>query len=155
MQVETTRFGTIDVPDNDVVTFDDGLPGFRGARSMVLVGAGDLTGAQAGEGHQTLFWLQDVSDPELAFLTTVPWSAYPDYDINIDPSDIDGADGDDLCVLAIVTVRRDNEMVRLTSNLLAPIVIDTNKRVGRQVILQDGDWPINAPLAESQTHEVT
>ena len=155
MQVQTSRFGTIDVPNNEVVTFADGLPGFRGARSMVLVGAGDLTGAEAGEGHPTLFWLQDVADPELAFLTTVPWSAYPDYDIDIDPSDLDGAELDDVCVLAIVTVRREDGTVRLTSNRLAPIVIDTNRRVGRQVVLQEGNWPINAPLAETQTHEVT
>lgn len=150
MEVETTRFGTIDVPDHEVVTFPDGLPGFRGSRTMVLVGAGDLAGAEAGDGHHTLFWLQDTVDPDLAFLTIVPWSAYPDYDIDIDPADVEGADADDLCVLAIVTVRRDDGGVRLTSNLLAPVVIDTRARRGRQVILADSDWPIHAPLAESQ-----
>jgi flagellar assembly factor FliW len=149
MHVETTRFGTVEIPDDQVVTFVDGLPGFAGRRSMVLIGAGDLTGAEAGEGHHSLFWLQDVTDPDLAFLTTVPWSAYPDYDIDIDPDDIDGADPEDICVLAIVTVRREDGGVRLTSNLLAPIVIDTVGRVGRQLILQDSDWPIHAPLAEA------
>lgn len=149
MEVETSRFGTIDVPDDEVVTFADGVPGFAGKRSMVLIGAGDLTGAQPGEGHHTLYWLQDVTDPDLAFLTVVPWSAYPDYDIDVDPSDVDDAAAEDLCVLAIVTVRRNDGVVRLTSNLLAPVVIDTRNRSGRQIILDD-DWPIHAPLAESQ-----
>lgn len=150
MQVDTTRFGQIEVPDDEVVLFDDGLPGFRGRRRMVVIGAGDLIGAQGGEGHHSLFWLQDVDDPDLAFLTTVPWSAYPDYDIEIDPGDVGGADPDDLCILVIVTVRREDERAILTSNLLAPVVIDVRRRVGQQLILQDADWPLRAPLAESQ-----
>ncbi len=149
MQVRTTRFGVVDVPDDEVVTFADGLPGFPGSRSMVLLGAGDLTGADAGAGHHSLYWLQDTTDPDLAFLTTVPWSAYPDSDIDVDVDQLGDADPDDLCVLAIVTVRRDGTAVRLTSNLLAPIVIDTRRRAGRQLILQDSDWPLQAPLAES------
>lgn len=155
MQVETTRFGMIDVPDDELVNFTDGLPGFRGARSMVLIGAGDLSGTETDDGQDSLFWLQDVTDPDLAFLTTVPWSAYPEYDIDVDPDDVGGANPDDLCVLAIVTVRREDGIVRLTSNLLAPIVIDTRDRVGQQIILEDGDWPIHAPLAESRPIEVS
>lgn len=149
MQVETTRFGTLEIADDEIVTFDDGLPGFRGRRTMVLLGGGELPGAQPGDGHHTLFWLQDVADPELAFMTIVPWSAYPDYDIDIDPGEVDGAAADDLCVLSIVTVRREDGGVRLTSNLLAPVIIDTASKRGRQIILQNQDWPVQAPLAAS------
>jgi flagellar assembly factor FliW len=149
MHVETSRFGTIEVPDDEVVAFPDGLPGFRDPRRMVLLGAGQMPGAADTFAHHTLFWLHDVDDPDLAFLTVVPWSAYPDYDIEIDPADVDGADADDLCILAIVTVRRENGGVQLTSNLLAPVVIDAGRRVGRQVILQDASWPVHAPLAEA------
>ncbi len=150
MQVETTRFGTIDVNDAEVVLFADGLPGFRGARSMVLVGAGDLLGVEGAEGRHSLYWLQDVVDPDLAFLTTVPWVAYPDYDIDIDPNSVDDASPDDLCVLVMVTIRRDGEKATLTTNLRAPVLIDTATRRGRQIILDEGDWPVQAPLAESQ-----
>ncbi len=150
MQVETTRFGTIDVGDDEVVLFADGLPGFRGARRMVLVGAGDLLGVEGGSGHHSLYWLQDVTDPDLAFLTTIPWVAYPDYDIDLDPAAVDDASPDDLCVLVMVTIRRDGETATLTTNLRAPVVIDTAARTGRQIILDDGDWPVRAPLAESQ-----
>jgi flagellar assembly factor FliW len=151
MQVDTTRFGTIEIDDDELVVFDDGLPGFRGRRTMVLLGGGEMPGGEAGGdaggGHHSLFWLQDVSDPELAFMTIVPWAAYPEYDIDIDPSEVDGAQVDDLCVLNIVTVRREDGGVRLTSNLLAPVVINTASRKGKQVILQNQDWPVQAPLA--------
>ena len=147
MQVESSRFGTFEVPDDEVVSFPDGLPGFPGAHRMALLGAGQMPGAESVTGHHALFWMHDVDDPELAFLTIVPWSAYPDYDIDVDPTEVDDADPDDICVLAIVAVRREQGGVRLTSNLRAPIVIDTARRVGRQVILQDADWPVHAPLA--------
>jgi flagellar assembly factor FliW len=149
MQVETTRFGTLEIADDDLVVFEDGLPGFRGRRTMVLLGGGELPGSSVVADHHSLFWLQDVADPELAFMTIVPWAAYPDYDIEIDPTEVDGAQLDDLCVLSIVTVRREDGSVKLTSNLLAPVVIDTSTKKGRQVILQNQDWPVQAPLAAS------
>ena len=149
MQIDTSRFGEIEIADDEVITFPDGLPGFAGRRSMVLIGGGNLPGLEVSDEYETLYWIQDTVDPDLAFLTLVPWEVYPDYDIDIDPSDADGGDPDDLCVLSIVTVRRDNEEVRMTSNLLAPVVINTKTRTGRQVILNDQTWPVHAPLAES------
>lgn len=153
MYVDTTRFGAIEAQPEDLVVFPDGIPGFAGRREMVVISGGDLLGAQPGDDHPTLFWLQDTSDPDLAFLTTVPWSAYPDYDIepDLDPEVFIDTTADDVCVLAIVTVRRDGESATLTSNLLAPIVIDQRNRVGKQIILDDGDWPVQAPLAESRS----
>lgn len=149
MQITTTRFGTVEVPDDGLVTFHDGLPGFSGTRTMALLGAGDLPGMSPSEGFQNLYWLQDVSDPDLAFLTIVPWSVYPDYDIEIDPADVDHAAPEDVCVLNVVTVRRERGGMQMTANLLAPIVIDTSRRVGRQVILNDANWSIQTPLAEA------
>lgn len=151
MQVETSRFGTIEVPDDDIVVFPDGLPGFRGRHEMIMLGAGQLPGSiEFGDQH-SLFWIQDVVDPDLAFLTIVPWTAYPDYDFDIEPDDIAGTAADDLCILNIVTVRREHGGVRLTTNLLAPVVIDTRARAGKQVILTDRSWPVHAPLAEADS----
>lgn len=149
MHIETSRFGEVEIADDEVITFPDGLPGFAGTRKMVLIGGGNLPGVDVSDDHQMLYWIQDIVDPDLAFLSLVPWEVYPEYDIDIDPSDVEGADPDDLCILSIVTVRRENETVRMTSNLMAPVVINTQTRTGRQVILAEGDWPVHAPLAES------
>ena len=150
MHVQTTRFGPIDVDDDELVTFDDGLPGFPGARRMALIGAGGLPGAAATDGHHSLFWLQDADDPELAFLTIVPWTAYPDYDIEIDESSLGGAADDDVSILTIVTVRREDGGVRLTTNLLAPVAIDVRRRIGHQLILNDPRWSITTPLVDAR-----
>ncbi|MEM1331866.1 MAG: flagellar assembly protein FliW [Actinomycetota bacterium] len=155
MNVETTRFGTIEAEPEELVVFPEGIPGFAGRREMLVIAGGDLLGAEPGEGHPTLFWLQDVHDPDLAFLTTVPWSAYPDYDIDPDlDQDVFGeTEPDDVVVLVIVTIRRDGDSAVLTTNLRAPVIIDQRRRVGKQVILESGDWPIQAPLAESRPAE--
>lgn len=157
MDIETTRFGTVEAEPGDLVVFPDGIPGFAGRREMLVLAGGDLLGLDHDSEHPTLFWLQDSVDPDLAFLTTVPWSAYPDYDIDADLDDEVFAESgpDDLCVLVIVTVRRDGESAILTTNLLAPIVIDQRRRVGKQIILESGDWPVRAPLAESRSIEAT
>lgn len=150
MHVTTTRFGTVEVPDESLVTFADGLPGFPGRRRMALLGSGGLGSgggdAAGGSPHHDLYWLQDADDPDLAFLTIVPWAAFPDYDIEIDPAEVGGPEPDDVCVLNIVTVRREGGGVQMTANLLAPIVIDTAARTGRQLILADADLPLHAPL---------
>jgi flagellar assembly factor FliW len=150
MHLQTTRFGPIDIDDDEVVTFADGLPGFPGPRRMALIGAGGLPGAVPADGHHSLFWLQDTDDAELAFLTIVPWTAYPDYDIEVDEADLDGALDDDVSILAIVTVRREDGGVRLTTNLMAPIAIDVRRRVGHQLILNDSRWSITAPLVDAR-----
>lgn len=156
MNVDTTRFGAIEAQPEDLVVFPDGIPGFAGRREMMIIAGGDLLGAKPGDHHPTLFWLQDTNDPDLAFLTTVPWSAYPDYDIEpeLDPDVFGETQPEDICVLAIVTVRRDGESVTLTSNLMAPIVIDERQRVGKQVILEDVEWPVRAPLAETKSGDL-
>lgn len=153
MLINTTRFGQIEAADDETIVFPDGIPGFSGRREMLAITGGDLLGAEPNDGHPGLFWLQDVNDPDLAFLTTVPWPTYPDYDVDpdLDPEVFSETQPDDVCVLAIVTVRRNGEEVVLTANLLAPIVIDQRRRVGKQVIIENGDWPVRAPLAQSRS----
>lgn len=153
MKLETTRFGTVEVPDDEVVTFAEGLPGFPGERRMVLLGGGHLPGMEdeaAELDHHTMYWMQDADDPDLAFLCVVPWPIYVDYDFDADVADLGITDPTELCVLVIVTARREDDMLRLTSNLRAPVIINTASRLARQVILDDTDWPITAPLAESR-----
>jgi flagellar assembly factor FliW len=40
MTLETRHFGTIEVDDQDVVIFPEGLPGFDGSKRFTLLGKG-------------------------------------------------------------------------------------------------------------------
>ena len=57
MQINTTRFGTVELLPEDILLFPAGLFGFEEALHWVLLGDAE---------NDSLAWLQSVSQPELA-----------------------------------------------------------------------------------------
>jgi len=129
MRVDTPRFGEMDVPEEAILTFADGLYGFPEVRECCLLPY------QAGS---VLRWLQCLDDPRIAFLTVEPHAFFPDYEIELSDTDAAGlelADAADAAVMTLVTVL--HECRAMATNLAAPIVINTATRRARQVILDD------------------
>jgi flagellar assembly factor FliW len=155
MQIETRRFGTIEVDDDEVFGVPNGIPGFPALQRVTLLGAGpsDPNAPEGVEDH-SLFWIQDLDDGDLAFLCVVPWIAFPDYDIDIDEKSLGIDDEADVRVLSLLTTRRDDGESTMTANLRAPLVVDVRRRRLQQVILSDSRWPIRAPFAVLQASEV-
>ncbi|MEY4229614.1 MAG: hypothetical protein RLZZ362_463 [Actinomycetota bacterium] len=154
MQLETRRFGTIEVKDDDAFAVPTGIPGFPAMRRVALLGAGPAPG-QEPDDEQALFWLQDLDDGDLAFLCVVPWIAFPEYEIDIDERSLGIDDELDVRILGIITVRQEDEGESMTVNLRAPLVVDVAKRRLQQVILSDSRWPIRAPFAVLTNAEVS
>ncbi|MEE2718305.1 MAG: flagellar assembly protein FliW, partial [Planctomycetota bacterium] len=71
MNVQTTRFGTVEVDDDRVLEFASGLLGFSSYTRFVLL--------QPDE-DGVFFWLQSVEAPELAFVITDPQIWVPEYE---------------------------------------------------------------------------
>jgi flagellar assembly factor FliW len=152
MQIETRRFGTLEIDDDAAFDVSSGIPGFPDMRHVALLGAGTMRGADHDDGGQTedhsMYWLQDLDDGDLSFLCIVPWVAFPEYDIELDEGTLGIADETDITVLSLVTTRREDGAAHLTANLRAPLVVDTRARKLQQVILSDSRWPVRAPFAE-------
>lgn len=154
MQIETRRFGTLEIDDDAAFDVSRGIPGFPEMRHVALLGAGTVPGHAdderdaADSDDHAMYWMQDLDDGDLAFLCIVPWVAFPEYDIEIDESTLGIADESDIRVLSLVTTRREDGAAHLTANLRAPLVVDTRARKLQQVILSDSRWPIRAPFAE-------
>ena len=141
VRVPTERFGDLDVDEEKILAFPDGLPGFPEARRFTLVPVPE---------NDVFLWLQAVDDPALAFLCTVPWPFFPDYEPELPDVDEEAlalADAGDAMVLCMLTVRREERTV--TANLLGPVVINQRTRTGRQVVLADSQYPLRAPLVEA------
>ena len=139
MRVPTERFGELEVADERVLDFPEGLPGFREARRFAMVEVPD---------NDVFFWLQSIDDPALAFLCTVPWPFFPDYEPELPETDQEAlglTEAADAMVLCLLTVRREEQEV--TANLLGPLVVNQRTRTGRQVVLADSTWPLRAPLS--------
>lgn len=138
VRVPTARFGEIEVDEERVITCPEGLPGFPEARRFVLVDVRD-TGV--------FYWLQSLDDPALAFLAAVPWPFFPDYEPELPEADQEALgleSAGDALVLCLLTVQRAERAI--TANLMAPVVVNRASRVGRQVVLAEAGWPLQAPL---------
>ncbi len=141
MQLATTRFGTIEVDPETVITFTQPIIGFPDFRRFIL-----LPGPQEG----ALFWLQSTDSGQLAFLLLNPNLVLPDYEIFLsehDLSELSANTREDLTVLTLVVVPTDPTLVR--TNLKAPLVINSRQRLGKQIVLEKSDYPIQYFLARN------
>lgn len=146
LEIETSRFGTIEVEADRILKFNAGLLGFPEAREFALI--------QTGE-ENYFFWMQCITDPKLAFVVCDPSLFLPDYTIREVPMREEARDelglpeditGDALAeatqVLAICN--RVGEL--LTGNLLGPIVVNVATCQSKQIVLTEKRWTTRQPL---------
>src|SRR5437773_11898362 len=111
MEIETTRFGRLDVDDERIITFSRGLLGFPDHNRYALI--------QAGE-ENYFFWLQCVDQANLAFVVTDPSIFFKDYQVAIKTETQADLDLDDLGMAQVFVVcNKGGDW--LTGNLLGPI----------------------------------
>jgi flagellar assembly factor FliW len=145
MEIETTRFGTLTVDDERVMTFPRGLLGFPNHERFALI--------QTGE-ENYFFWLQSVDEPALAFVVTDPSTFFKDYEVplreetqqEVNLTDADIKNG---AVQMFVICNKVGDW--LTGNLLGPIVINTMNRLATQVVLTEKKWTTRQPLLKLQS----
>jgi flagellar assembly factor FliW len=132
--LKSTRFGDVDLPDEAVVEFPNGLIGLRGTRYAVLP-----------HGDGTFLWLHSMEDPDLALPLTSPWSFFPGYEVELSDSEAERIGISDPAQAEVfVTVRATEEAKNFSANLRAPIIIASGR--GFQVINEADDAPVRAPL---------
>ena len=143
MQVASSRFGTLDATEDQLVSIDGGLLGFPDAIRFVRLPVDDAEGWE---------WLQSTNDGDLAFLVISAFRFFPDYDIELPDGDVKALELDnpaDADVLALVTIRHTDEggIASVTANLLGPLVINRRSGIGRQVVLSDSQHSTREPVA--------
>lgn len=136
VSLQTSRFGVLEYREEEVINFPEGLLGF--AQSTRFLVMPNPTGGP-------LMWLQSVEDGKLAFIIADPKLFLPDYRVEVSRQDqeaLDLTESDEGKVYTIMVVPPKNPRA-MTANLQGPIVINTNKRLGRQVVLTSGEYTIN------------
>ncbi|GAB4387911.1 MAG: flagellar assembly protein FliW [Thermodesulfovibrionales bacterium] len=120
---ETTRFGSLEVEEDRIISFPSGLLGFPGIKRYVLMDYKDTP----------LKWLQAVDDPDVAFIVTEPRAILPDFGLELDPptrSALKLQSDDDLAVLVVLRV----EGEQVIANLNGPIVVNSRLMIGVQAV---------------------
>ena len=143
MILENTRFGTIEVSDDKIVTMIRSMPGFPGRKRFILLNR---------EESQPFLWYQSVDDPALAFVIINPYLLNPTYSADLKPAAIgEMAWGDhgmeDVAVFVIVNASI-GAPEKMTANLMAPLVINTKRLEAIQVVLQDSVYSHMHPIFE-------
>lgn len=123
--IETSRFGTIEVDEDRIINFPDGLLGFPDTKRYLLMDYKDTP----------LKWLQSVDDPNIAFIVVEPEILNPESELSPDNATkkfLRLENDEDLAVLVIIRVENDSKVI---ANYRGPLYLNANLMIGVQVVL--------------------
>jgi len=138
MLLKTLRFGEIEVAEDQIIQFPWGLPGFPEQKKFCPIHYGE---------NNSIFLLQSVDLPELTFIIADPFQIIGNYVVDIPQEDLDALQiktPAEAAVYVILTIRQGGK--EITANLVAPLVINTAEKTGRQVILFNSPYNSRVPL---------
>lgn len=142
MKFSTTRFGEVDAPEEKIITFSEGVIGFSHLKKFVVI---------RHRQSEFMYWLQSLDMPDLAFLMMFPFSLLADYNPELSVDDMDRLrlSKETLKkaeVYCITVVPKNPQDMRV--NLLSPIVINPDEKIGRQVILEKSRYTVDFKIIQ-------
>lgn len=143
MKVETKWFGTIEVGEEQILTFDKGIIGFEDWKKFTLI-----YDAEKGVEESSIYWLQAIDEPTLALPIMDPTIVYEGYDPIVEDEIINSL-GDniaDATLLVVCTVTVPEKLENMTVNLKAPIIINMDTNRGVQLIADNDDYQVRYPI---------
>lgn len=138
LNIQTKYLGNMEIEESKIIHFPSGIPGFLDELDFVLL---DIPG------NPIFQFLQSLKSEELAFVVVNPYQFHKEYTIELDESTINSLEiksEKDVLILTIVTVKEPFETS--TMNLKAPIVINLEKMLGKQYILNTDEYQSKASL---------
>jgi len=138
MNIKTTRFGEIEVPEECIILFAGGLPGFPGETKFALF---------PYEKESPFSIMQSIANPDLTFLLADPYRFYNDYMFELDDQvaiDWGFSTANPPHVYTVATLK--DTLEQMTVNLLAPIVVNWVTRIGAQLIIENKNYSVQQLL---------
>jgi flagellar assembly factor FliW len=146
--VQTGRFGPIEVSSDEIISIPSGIFGFPEDHNFCLVDSGDDT---------LILWLQSLSNPLLAFPVLEPKIFKTDYVVRLSAAELRElrlTSIKNASVFTILTIPAD--LTLMTANLKAPIVVNTEHKIAKQIVLQENDQPLKFSMfKELRAHLTT
>ncbi|MBM7615371.1 flagellar assembly protein FliW [Alkaliphilus hydrothermalis] len=133
MILNTSNFGEIEVKEESVISFPDGLPAFEEYKRYVIIENPDV--------DIPFHWLQSVEDGDLAFVIINPFIFKKGYDFEIPQTVIEKleiAAPEEVMVYSIVVVPEN--ISKMTANLKGPIIINKKNLQGKQILLDHDEY---------------
>lgn len=130
------------VKPEHILDFPQGLIGFCSAKRFVLIDE---------PSSERFLWLTSVDQPDLSFLVVRAEEVISNYEPAVEKADLEflGLKSiEDAEVFNIVTLP--HRLEGATVNLQSPVLINPKTRLGKQIVLEHGRYPIQHPLLKEQ-----
>lgn len=141
MQVKTKWFGTIEVGEDKIITFEKGLIGFDEFKKYTIVYNSEKNDSKS------IMWLQSLDEESLAIPIMDPAIIMPDYDPIVEDEllaslgDIKTAE-----IIVFVTLTVPSDISKMTSNFKAPIIVNVDNLKACQIVADNEDYVIKYPI---------
>lgn len=135
MKINTRKFGEIDIDEEKILTMPEGLPGFPGFESFVLL-----------EDPKTapFCWFQSIEAPNLALIVMNPLIFKPDYQLNVKPviekRNWTDVNPEKLLKFVVINIQEGRGEKSITANLMGPLVINLKTKEVIQMAICDADY---------------
>lgn len=137
MKITTRVFGEIEIDDNKIISFPSGIIGFPEMTDFALV-------YDEEKGKDTpIRWLQSLQESEFAMPVMDPLLVAEDYNPEVEDDyliPLGVMNTEDILVLVTVTVPKD--LTKMSVNLQAPIVINSDSKKAIQIIVNPEQYPV-------------
>ncbi|MCR8844802.1 flagellar assembly protein FliW [Paenibacillus sp. SC116] len=138
MEVQSTRLGTLQVEESDIISFENGILGFPNCKKYVWL--------QAIGFKVEIDLLQSVDDADLTFIVVNPFHHHSEYGFELSSNwkhKLNIVSEEQVLVRTIMTIKGGE---RMTINLKAPLVINTQSRQAAQVVLEGVPYDVQHPI---------
>lgn len=138
MIVLSTRFGELDVPDEQILDFPQGVLGFSEETKFALM---------EYKPNSPFYILQSVLDVNLTFLMINPFAFFNDYEFAMDDEligEIGLNEENPPAVFNIATIK--DKLESMTVNLAGPVLVNYRDRKGMQLVIEKTSFPTRYPL---------
>lgn len=138
MIFESKIHGKIEYSEDNIITLKKTLLGFEKLKKFILI---DL------KEYEPFKLFQSLENDETGLIVVSPFEFFDDYEMNLSEDVIDRLQIKDFKdVILVTTVTLNSNVEKITTNLRAPIVINSSNKFGEQMILDNLEYNIKQPL---------
>ncbi len=137
MLIKTKDFDYVEVSEEDILSFPNGIYAYENTKEFVLLKNPD---------NQCLMHLQAVSDDAPRLFLVDPYMFFEEYKpCSGRATDLLKAENAKSLSYFVVAVIPEN-IKNMTVNLRSPVIINFEKRIGAQIILENKDYDVRTRL---------
>ncbi len=144
MLVKTKYFGDINLEEDKIITFDQGIMGFEDFKRYTI-----LFDVEGGD-KPSISWLQSLDEQGFALPVVNPFLVKQEYNPIVEDEilkPLGDINEQNLVILLSLTVPP--ELTKISANLKAPFIINSDTRKGCQIIVENQDYEVKYNVYEA------